>query len=143
MGLDTPDEKMSKSIAAERAGHAVMLLDPPDVVRRKIVRATTDTEPAVRRPVGAGVANLLEIYAALQSTGADTAFEEFEGQRYSVLKGAVADAVVDALAPIQARYAEIRSDEAGLRRLLADSAARVRIVADATLLRVQEAVGLR
>jgi tryptophanyl-tRNA synthetase len=55
----------------------------------------------------------------------------------------VADSVVDALAPIQARYAELRSDEDGLRRLLADSAARVRIVADATLRRVQEAVGLR
>jgi tryptophanyl-tRNA synthetase len=143
MGLDTPDEKMSKSIAAERAGHAVMLLDPPDVVRRKIARATTDTEPAVCKPVGAGVANLLEIYAALQSISADAAFREFEGQRYSALKGAVADAVVDALAPIQARYAEIRSDEDGLQRLLADSAARVRVVADGTLLRVQEAVGLR
>ena len=65
MGLDTPDEKMSKSIAVERPGHAVLLLDPPDVIRRKIARATTDTEPAVHKPVGAGVANLLEIYAAL------------------------------------------------------------------------------
>jgi tryptophanyl-tRNA synthetase len=134
---------MSKSIAVERAGHAVMLLDPPDVVRRKIARATTDTEPEVRRPVGAGVANLLEIYAALHAISAAAAVEEFEGQRYSALKGAVADSVVDALAPIQARYAELRSDEDGLRRLLADSAARVRIVADATLRRVQEAVGLR
>jgi tryptophanyl-tRNA synthetase len=143
MGLDTPDEKMSKSIAAERAGHAVMLLDPPDVVRRKIARATTDTEPEVRMPVGAGVANLLEIYAALRAFSVDAALAEFEGQRYSALKGAVADAIVDALTPIQARYTEIRSDEDGLLRLLADSAARVRIVADATLLRVQEAVGLR
>jgi tryptophanyl-tRNA synthetase len=143
MGLDTPDEKMSKSIAAERAGHAVMLLDPPDVVRRKIARATTDTEPEVRMPVGAGVANLLEIYAALRAISVDAALAEFEGQRYSSLKAAVADAIVDALTPIQARYAEIRSNEDGLRQLLADSAARVRIVADATLLRVQEAVGLR
>jgi tryptophanyl-tRNA synthetase len=143
MGLDTPDEKMSKSIAAERAGHAVMLLDPPDLVRRKIARATTDTEPEVRMPVGAGVANLVEIYAALRAISVDAALAEFEGQRYSALKGAVADAIVEALAPIQARYAEIRSDEEGLHKLLADSAARVRIVADATLLRVQEAVGLR
>ena len=97
MGLDTPDEKMSKSIAAERAGHAVMLLDTPDAIRRKIARATTDTEPAVRKPVGAGVANLLEIYAALQSISADAALAEFEGQRYSALKSAVADAVIDAL----------------------------------------------
>ena len=143
MGLDTPEEKMSKSIAAERPGHAVLLLDPPDVVRRKIARATTDAEPAVRAPVGAGVANLLEIYAALHEISALAAFEAFEGKTYSVLKGAVADAIVDALAPIQVRYAELRADDDGLRRGLAESAARVRIVADATLRRVHEAVGLR
>jgi tryptophanyl-tRNA synthetase len=143
MGLDTPDEKMSKSIAVDRPGHAVMLLDPPDVVRRKIARATTDTEPAVHAPVGPGVANLLEIYAALDEVSTDTALAEFDGKSYSVLKGAVADAVIDALGPIQARYAELRSDEDGLRRLLAESAERVHLVADATLRRVQEAVGLR
>ena len=143
MGLDTPDEKMSKSIAAERPGHAVLLLDPPDVVRRKIARATTDTEPAVRNPVGPGVANLLEIYAALHEVSAAAALGTFEGKTYSVLKGAVADAIVGALAPIQTRYAALRADEAGLRRVLAESADRVRLVADATLLRVQTAVGLR
>jgi tryptophanyl-tRNA synthetase len=143
MGLDSPEEKMSKSIAAQRPGHAVLLLDPPDVVRRKIARATTDTEPAVHDPVGPGVANLLEIYAALRGVGADAALAEFEGKSYSVLKGAVADALVDTLAPIQFRYAELRADEAGLYQVLADSAARVHLVADATLHRVQEAVGLR
>jgi tryptophanyl-tRNA synthetase len=143
MGLDTPDEKMSKSIAADRPGHAVMLLDPPDVVRRKIARATTETEPAVHAPPGPGVANLLEIYAALREVSTDAALAEFDGKSYSVLKGAVADAVIDALAPIQARYAELRSDEDGLRRLLAASAQRVHVVADATLRRVQEAVGVR
>jgi tryptophanyl-tRNA synthetase len=143
MGLDTPDEKMSKSIAVDRPGHAVMLLDPPDVVRRKIARATTDTEPAVHAPVGPGVSNLLEIYAALHEVSTDAALQEFDGKSYSVLKGAVADAVIAALGPIQARYAELRSDEDGLRRLLAESAERVHLVADATLRRVQEAVGLR
>ena len=127
----------------DRPGHAVLLLDPPEVVRRKIARATTDTEPAVHKPLGAGVANLLEIYAALHEISADVALGAFEGKTYSVLKGAVADSVVDALGPIQARYAELRSDDTALRRLLADSAARVHVVADATLRRVQEAVGLR
>jgi tryptophanyl-tRNA synthetase len=143
MGLDTPEEKMSKSIAVERPGHAILLLDPPDTVRRKIARATTDTEPAVKDSVGPGVANLLDIYAALNGIGAEAALHEFEGKTYSVLKGAVAEAIVDALAPIQHRYAELRADEAGLYQVLADSAARVRLVADATLHRVQEAVGLR
>jgi tryptophanyl-tRNA synthetase len=143
MGLDAPEEKMSKSIAVERPGHAILLLDPPDVVRRKIARATTDTEPAVHQPVGLGVANLLEIHAALHETSTDAALAAFEGKRYSELKSAVADAIVDALTPIQARYAELRADDDGLRRVLADSAARVHLVADATLQRVQQAVGLR
>ena len=86
---------------------------------------------------------MLDIYAALNGVSADAALHEFEGKSYSVLKGAVADAVVDALAPIQHRYQELRADEAGLYRVLADSAARVQLVADATLHRVQEAVGLR
>ncbi len=143
MGLDTPDEKMSKSIAVDRPGHAVLLLDHPDVIRRKLARATTDTEPSVHEPLGAGVANLLEIYAALLEISPDAALAAFEGKRYSELKSAVADAVIDALSPIQARYAELRADDDDLRRVLAESAARVRVVADATLLRVQEAVGLR
>lgn len=143
MGLNSPEEKMSKSIAMSRPGHAVLLLDPPEAVRRKIARATTDTNPAVQAPVGAEVANLLEIYAALNAVSAEAALHAFEGKSYSVLKGAVANSVVDALAPIQHRYEELRADEAGLYRVLADSAARVRLVADATLHRVQEAVGLR
>ncbi len=143
MGLDSPDEKMSKSIAVDRPGHAVLLLDPPDVIRRKLARATTDTEPSVHKPLGAGVANLLEIYAALLEISPDAALEAFEGKRYSELKSAVADAVINALSPIQARYADLRADDDDLRRVLAESAARVRVVAEATLLRVQEAVGLR
>src|SRR4029077_4205608 len=105
--------------------------------------ATTDTEPALPDPDGPGVANLLEIYAGLREEGADAALVTFEGKTYSVLKSAVADAIVDALAPIQTRYAALRADEDGLRRLLAESADRVRVIADATLLRVQTAVGLR
>jgi tryptophanyl-tRNA synthetase len=143
MGLDTPDEKMSKSTAMKRPGHAVLLLDAPDVVRKKVARATTDTEPSVHKPVGPGVANLLDMYAALRDVSADAALAEFGGKTYSVLKGAVADAIVEALTPIQARYAELRADEDGLRTVLADSAERVHRIADATLLRVQEAVGVR
>ena len=143
MGLDNPDEKMSKSIAVERPMHAVLLLDPPDVIRRKVRRAQTDAAPAVSEPVGPGVANLLEIYAALRGVDTEGALAEFRGRSYGVLKDAVADAIIEALTPVQERYRELRADDAGLRRLLAESAARVSVVADATLGRVQRAVGLR
>jgi len=143
MGLDAPLEKMSKSIAIERPGHAVLLLDPPDVIRRKVARAQTDTEPAVRDPVGPGVANLLDMYAALRGLDSRAALAAFEGKPYSALKSAVTDAMVDALQPIQAKYADLRSDDAALQRLLAESAERVSAVAGATLRRVQVAMGLR
>ena len=144
MGLDTPDEKMSKSIAVDRPGHAVLLLDPPDVVRRKIARATTDTEPAVHAPVGAGVANLLEIYAALREISPDAALAEFDGKRYSVLKGAVADAVIDALSPIQARYADASRRRATVCAACSPSPPRACAWwPTRPCERVQEAVGLR
>src|SRR5580765_4176328 len=61
MGLDDPTVKMSKSAAG--TGHAVALLDPPDRIRKTIMRATTDSNPAVDfASLGAGVANLLGIY---------------------------------------------------------------------------------
>jgi len=143
MGLDTPEEKMSKSIALKKPNHAVLLLDPPEVVRRKIARAQTDTEPAVHEPVGAGVANLIDIYAALHDIDFKTALAELEGKPYSALKGAVADAIIAALEPIQQRYREIRANDAELLSQLAASAERVARIANATLHRVQVAVGLR
>jgi tryptophanyl-tRNA synthetase len=143
MGIDDPGEKMSKSSALTRPNHAVLLLDQPDVITRKIARAQTDAEPEVRAPAGPGVTNLLEIYAALHDIDGTAALQEFAGKSYSVLKRAVSDAIIEALQPIQQRYAELRADDAALQRILDESAARAREVADVTLERVLRAVGLR
>jgi tryptophanyl-tRNA synthetase len=143
MGLDDPLVKMSKSIAVERPLHAINMLDPPDVIRRKISRAQTDTETSVHEPVGAGVGNLLDIYAALHDIDAKSALAEFQGKPYSVLKTGVTEALIAALEPLQQRYAQLRADEAELRSMLGASAERASVVAVATLERVQEAVGLR
>ena len=143
MGLDDPTSKMSKTAARTRPGHAILLLDPPDTVRKKIARATTDANPAVAEPVGAGVANLLDIHAALTGRSREETLADFTGSTYGALKAAVSGAINETLAPIQARYQEIRGDEPWLLRMLADAAARAAAVADVTLLRVQRAVGLR
>ncbi|HEX6540052.1 MAG TPA: tryptophan--tRNA ligase [Candidatus Dormibacteraeota bacterium] len=143
MGLDSPEEKMSKSVAVERPGHAVLMLDPPDVIRRKVRRAQTDAHPDVRAPLSAGVANLVDIYAGFREVDLDTALDELTGLTYGALKDRVADAIIDVLTPIQGRYAALRADDTALRALLAESAARVSAIAGATLLRVQRAVGLR
>jgi tryptophanyl-tRNA synthetase len=143
MGLDDPTAKMSKSTALVKPGHAILLLDPPDTVRRKIARATTDNNPAVAEPVGAGVGNLLDIHAAISGTTRAETVANFKAASYGALKAAVADAINEVLEPVQRRYRDVRADEAALRSVLERGAERAAAVAGPTLLRVQRAVGLR
>ncbi|MBV8195068.1 MAG: tryptophan--tRNA ligase [Candidatus Dormibacteraeota bacterium] len=142
MGLDDPTIKMSKSVAVQRPMHAIFMLDEPDLIRRKVSRAQTDTEPAVLEPLGDGVANLVDIYAALHDISHDVALDHFRGKRYGELKGETADAIIDVLTPIQQRAAELLSDPESLQQQLRESSARAEAVAAATLDRVQEALGL-
>jgi len=143
MGLDDPEKKMSKSLAADAPGHAIFILDAPDVIRRKLARAQTDAQPEVRFPAGPGVTNLLEIYRTINDKDWPAVEQEFRGKPYTVLKTAVADAVIEALAPIQQRYREIRADDAALMEHLRGAAERLTPIANAMLHRVQESVGLR
>jgi len=143
MGLDHPETKMSKSLAADAPGHAIFMLDPPELIRKKLARAQTDAEPAVHVPAGPGVRNLLEIYATIKEQDWPTVEREFEGKPYSILKSAVGDAVIEVLSPIQQRYREIRADDAALLQQLRRTADRLAPIASHTLQRVQEAVGLR
>jgi tryptophanyl-tRNA synthetase len=143
MGLDDPQKKMSKSLAADASGHAIFILDPPDLIRKKLARAQTDAQPEVRLPAGPGVTNLLEIYRTIRDEDWPAVEREFTGKPYSVLKGAVAEAVIAALTPIQQRYREIRADDAALMRHLRGAAERLTPIANTKLQRVQEAVGLR
>ena len=143
MGLDDPTTKMSKSTALAKPAHAILMLDPPDVVRRKISRAITDANPAVVEPVGAGVANLLDIHAAIRGASRADTIDRFTGVSYGVLKQAVTDAINEVLEPVQTRYRHWRADAEALRGVLRDGADRAAVVADATLMRAQRAVGLR
>src|SRR6202041_1281459 len=141
MGLDEPDKKMSKS--ATGTGHAVSLLDPPDVIRKKIMRATTDSNPAVAFDrLGAGVQNLLTIYQALTGNGAEKTRKQFEGRRYGDLKRGVAEAVVPALEPIQKRYREIMEEGGNLARVLQDGAEGITPIAKDRIEKVKKAMGL-
>jgi tryptophanyl-tRNA synthetase len=142
-GLDNPEKKMSKSLAVDTPGHAIFMLDAPDLIRKKLARAQTDAQPEVRFPAGPGVTNLLEIYRTIRQLDWPAVEKEFAGRPYSLLKSTVADAVVEVLTPIQQRYREIRSDDAALLRQLRSAADRLTPIANATLQRVQQAVGLR
>lgn len=141
MGLDEPEKKMSKS--ATGSGHAVALLDPPDVAKKKIMRATTDSNPAVDfLTMGPGVANLLAIFQAFSGYSEAQMQTEFAGLRYGDLKKKVAEMVVESLKPIQARYAEIAADHAYLDGVLRAGADRIRPIAGATVRLTKERMGL-
>jgi tryptophanyl-tRNA synthetase len=141
MGLDEPDTKMSKS--APGTGHAVALLDPPATIRKKIMRATTDSAPAVDFDhLGPGVANLLTIFQAFAEWPDDRMRAHFAGLRYGELKKQVADMVVAGLEPFQKRYAEYTADPGYIDSVLRQGAERVTPIADATVELVKRRMGL-
>ena len=141
MGLDEPDKKMSKSAAG--SNHAVAILDPPDVIRKKIMRATTDSLPGVdvERP-GPGVQNLLSIHQAFSGWTTDQMKNHFAGMRYGDLKKQVGEMVAQSLEPIQKRYQEITADPAYLDSILEEGAQRVIPIAESTVKLVKERMGL-
>jgi tryptophanyl-tRNA synthetase len=141
MGLDDPTKKMSKSAAG--SGHAIALLDAPEVARKKIMRATTDSQPAVDfENLGAGVLNLIDISKAFMSWGPQQAHAEFSGLRYGDLKKKVAEIVVSHLEPFQKRYAEIMDEPGYLTGVLKEGAERVSPIAKSTVQLVKERMGL-
>jgi tryptophanyl-tRNA synthetase len=141
MGLDDPTAKMSKSAAG--SGHAVALLDPPERIRKTIMRATTDSNPAVDlESMGPGVANLLSIFQAFAEWSGDQMRAHFSGMRYGDLKKQVAEMVVSKLEPIQARYREIVADPAYLDGVLREGAEAVIPIADSTVELVKRRMGL-
>jgi tryptophanyl-tRNA synthetase len=140
MDLQEPARKMSKSAAPGADGGVIRLLDPPDVVRRKVARAVTDSDtgPDAVRSAGhkAGVTNLLDVLAACGGSA--------EGiTTYGALKAAVTDAVVAELEPIQKRYADLAADPAYVADVFAAGAERCRHVTAPLLLAAEAAMGLR
>jgi tryptophanyl-tRNA synthetase len=141
MDLQDPSRKMSTSVPGD-AGR-VLVLDDEKATRKKLGSAMTDSGREVKRGEGKeGVANLIGIYAVAAGKTEDEVEAEFEGAGYGDFKKAVADAVVEYLAPVRQRYPEIREDEAELERILADGAAKARSLAGETLADVREAMGV-
>jgi len=140
MSLSEPTEKMSKSDENENA--YISLLDAPDAVQRKIKRAVTDSDGQVRfsedKP---GVSNLMSIYSAVTGKSFGEIERECEGQGYGVLKARVADAVCEELAPLQKRFAQVRSDKAYLSEVIQSNAERAFTNASKMLRKVYKKIG--
>jgi tryptophanyl-tRNA synthetase len=141
MSLQEPSKKMSKS-DADAAG-TIDLLDPPDVARKKIMRAKTDAlSGIVFDPARDGLFNLLSIYQLLSRQSREEIESHFAGQGYAALKRELADLVIATLEPLQARYREITADPTYLESILADGANRVRPIAEKTLADAKGKMGL-
>jgi tryptophanyl-tRNA synthetase len=141
MGLDDPTKKMSKSETA--SGHAINLLDSPDDIRNKIMRATTDSLKEIRFDEGRpGIFNLLTIYQLFTGGSQKEIEAQFEGKGYSDLKKELAEVVVEGLRPLQTRYNELTAEPGRIDSILTDGANHARPIAEGVLNRVREKVGL-
>ncbi|MEU4169020.1 tryptophan--tRNA ligase [Streptomyces sp. NPDC026665] len=140
MNLSEPTSKMGKS---DDVGPGVVyLLDEPDAVRKKIMRAVTDSgqEVAYDPEARPGVSNLLEILAACE--GGDPEALSGGYASYGALKKDTADAVVELLRPVQERHKELCTDPAYVEGVLRDGARRAREMARPTVDAAYEAIGL-
>ncbi|MFE5771189.1 tryptophan--tRNA ligase [Streptomyces sp. NPDC056485] len=141
MDLQEPTSKMGKSGGAGPG--VVFMLDEPGVIRKKVMRAVTDSGDGgvvYDREARPGVANLLDVLAAC--TGGDPAAlaERYSG--YGALKRDVADAVVELLRPVQERHAELAADPAAVEKVLREGAGRARDLARPVVDRAYRAIGL-
>jgi len=141
MSLDDPTSKMSKS--NENIHSRISLLDPPNKIKKSIMRATTDSDGIIKfdpenKP---GVSNLLNIYSVLSGISIEDLEKKYEGCGYGDFKKDLVEVTVNALAPIQERYNEIRNSEE-LLNILRDGAEKANAIAERTMKRVKDKFGL-
>ncbi|MDW5598051.1 tryptophan--tRNA ligase [Conexibacter stalactiti] len=142
MDLQEPTRKMSTTGGTEQG--TVLVLDEPKTIEKKFKRAVTDSGAEIvhDREQKPGIANLIEVYAAVRGISFDAVEAEFADARYGDFKVATAAAVVERLAPVQERYAELRADEAGLEAIFAAGAEKARAITTQTLADVRELMGV-
>ena len=141
MNLQEPNVKMSKSRGSAQG--TVLMLDPPDVIRKKFKTAVTDSGTDVLHAPAEkpGVSNLIEIMSVATGESFAAIEQRFDGSGYGAFKTDVAEAVVELLDPIRRRYEEIRANEAELGRLLELGAQKARATAAPTLRSMYDRMG--
>ena len=141
MDLQFPERKMSTTGGSPQG--TVYVTDEPAAIVKKFRSAVTDSgSEIVRAPDKAGISNLIDILAAVRGRAPEEVEASFNGSGYGAFKQAVADAVVEYLAPVRERYRELRGDEPALERILERGAEKARAIASDTLLDVREAMGV-
>lgn len=140
MDLQDPESRMSTSLSSDLG--IVKMLDPPDVIRRKVRSAVTDSgRDIVRAEDKPGVTNLIEIMSVATGEEPEQIEARYDGAGYGKFKEEVAEAVVELLDPLRLRYGELRGDPAELAALLARGAEKAHAIAAVKLRRVHDRVG--
>lgn len=141
MGLDDPKKKMSKS--AQSSYNYISLDDSPEIIRRKIGRAVTDSDALIQ--VGASkpaVSNLLAIYSAITGKSVGDIEKRYHGKGYKEFKTGLAEELVAFVRPLQEKYEGYISQPKLLSDMLADGAKKARALAGVLMENVREKVGL-
>tara|TARA_Y100000996_G_scaffold99050_1_gene71345 strand:+ start:230 stop:1207 length:978 start_codon:yes stop_codon:yes gene_type:complete len=140
MSLQDPSKKMSKS--DENLNNIIALLDPDDVIRKKINRAVTDSgSEIVYSKDKPGLSNLIDIYSCLSRKDIASIQNEYEGKMYSHLKNDLSDIIIDYLRPIKQEYNKLLSDKDYLDNILKDGAEKASFKARRTMSKVYRKVG--
>ena len=141
MDLQEPERKMSTTGGTPQG--TVLIADPPEVVRKKVRSAVTDSGSDVRYDPGdkPGISNLLEIMSVATGEAIPKLESRYDGGGYGPFKTDVAEAVVALLDPIRTRYDDLRGDAAELERLLAQGAEKARAASAPTLEQMYERMG--
>lgn len=140
MSLQEPTKKMSKS--DENPNSFILVMDPPEVIRKKISRAVTDSIGVINyTDEQPGVKNLIDILATIQGKEPLEVAENYTNLGYAELKKDVADAIVEELAPIQKRATELMKDKKALEAVYRSGAEKASYIANKTLRKIQKKIG--
>ena len=132
MDLQEPEKKMSTT--GGTAQGTVLVLDPPDTIRRKFKSAVTDSgREIVRSPEKPGISNLVEIMSVATGEPPEDVEARYDGHGYGTFKVDVGEAVVELFDPLRRRYEKLRADETELQRLLALGAEKARKASEPVL----------
>ena len=140
MDLQEPESKMSTTGGTPMG--TVLVVDSPDVIRKKFKVAVTDSGRDVRRaPDKPGVSNLVDIMSVATGTAPEAIEDRYDGQGYGQFKSDVAEAVIELLEPVRLRYEELASDPGELERLLRVGADKAAAASAPTLEAMYERMG--
>jgi tryptophanyl-tRNA synthetase len=141
MDLQSPDVKMSTTASSDQG--LVLLLDDDRTIEKKVKSAVTDSgSEVVRAPDKRGISNLIEIMAVATGRSPEDVERDFQGAGYGQFKSAVAEALVEFIAPVRERYNELRPDESRLESVLEEGAQRARAIAVDTMEDVRARMGI-